>query len=88
LSNIYFVILAKIIAESFTCEAERVAAALVMKNQTLLHENKQLNELLREYEHTLEIVMTKFRGHSVRIYFHPHLFIPFTSVFLVCRSDS
>jgi SIKE family len=46
--------------------------ALVMENQSLLHENKQLNSLMHEYEQTLETVMGKLRGHSVSHRFiHP-----------------
>jgi len=48
--------------EHLTSEMERFSAALVMENQTLLHEHKQLRMLLREYEGTLETVMGKFRG--------------------------
>lgn len=48
--------------EHLTSEMERFSAALVMENQTLLHEHKQLRVLLREYEGTLETVMGKFRG--------------------------
>ncbi|KIJ28145.1 hypothetical protein M422DRAFT_37446 [Sphaerobolus stellatus SS14] len=56
--------------EAFTCETERLAAALVMENQNLLHENKQLNELLKEYEQTLETVMGKFRAQSYAAHTH------------------
>src|SRR5882724_8700095 len=38
-----------------------------MENQTLLHENKQLNTLMQEYEKTLETVMNKFRAHCVSL---------------------
>jgi len=36
----------------------------VLENQTLLHENKQLSSLLKEYEQTLETVMAKFRAQA------------------------
>ncbi|KAF8523589.1 hypothetical protein JB92DRAFT_2884170 [Gautieria morchelliformis] len=49
--------------EHFTSELERHSVALVMENQSLLHENKQLNSLMHEYEQTLETVMGKLRGH-------------------------
>jgi hypothetical protein len=42
-------------------------AQIVIENQTLLHENKQLSILLKEYEGTLETVMAKFRNHAVRL---------------------
>jgi regulator of replication initiation timing len=40
-------------------------AAIIIENQTLQHENKQLNTLLKEYETTLETVMAKFRSQAV-----------------------
>lgn len=52
-------------AEVFESELERMNASLIIENQTLLHENKQLNSLLKEYEQTLETVMTKFRSQAV-----------------------
>jgi hypothetical protein len=42
-------------------------AAIVIENQTLQHENKQLNILLKEYETTLETVMTKFRNQAASL---------------------
>ncbi|KAF8521375.1 hypothetical protein BU17DRAFT_45776 [Hysterangium stoloniferum] len=50
--------------EAFSSELERLSVALVMENQTLLHENKQLNSLLQEYQQTLGSVVAKFRGHT------------------------
>ena len=41
-------------------------AQFIMENQTLLHENKQLSVLLKEYENTMETIMSKFRNHAVR----------------------
>ena len=35
-------------------------------NQALLHDNKQLNGLIKEYETTLENVMNQFRNRAVR----------------------
>ncbi|KAF8640623.1 hypothetical protein AX17_000284 [Amanita inopinata Kibby_2008] len=51
--------------ESFESVVERINAQLIIENQTLLHENKQLNVLLKEYETTLETVMSKFRNHTL-----------------------
>nr|GAT59813.1 predicted protein [Mycena chlorophos] len=51
--------------ETFESELERSNAQIVIENQSLLHENKQLSILLKEYENTLETVMTKFRNHSL-----------------------
>lgn len=58
--------------EFFESELERMNAQIVIENQTLLHENKQLSMLLKEYEGTMETVMSKFRNHAVR----PPLFPP------------
>lgn len=51
--------------EKFDSELERLNSQLVMENQGLTHENKQISLLLREYENTLESVMSKFRSFSV-----------------------
>lgn len=51
--------------ETFSSELESFASHLVLENQTLQHENKQLNVLLKEYEGVLEGVMRQFRGVSV-----------------------
>ncbi|KAJ7665364.1 hypothetical protein DFH06DRAFT_1187127 [Mycena polygramma] len=51
--------------ETFESELERMNAHIVIENQTLLHENKQLSILLKEYEGTLETVMAKFRNHAL-----------------------
>ena len=49
-------------------------AHFIVENQTLLHENKQLSLLLKEYENTMETIMTKFRNHAVRpVIAHPYL---------------
>ncbi|KAJ7070632.1 hypothetical protein C8F01DRAFT_941800, partial [Mycena amicta] len=51
--------------ETFESELERMNAQIVIENQSLLHENKQLSILLKEYEGTLETVMAKFRNHAL-----------------------
>ncbi|KAF8628270.1 hypothetical protein AX15_004038 [Amanita polypyramis BW_CC] len=51
--------------ETFESEPERKNAQLIIENQSLLHENKQLNMLLKEYETTVETVMSKFRNHAL-----------------------
>lgn len=38
---------------------------MIIENQTLLHENKQLSLLLKEHENTMETIMSKFRNHAV-----------------------
>jgi hypothetical protein len=52
--------------ETFESELERTNAQIIIENQTLLHENKQLSALLKEYEQTLETIMSKFRTYAVR----------------------
>ncbi|KAG6854142.1 hypothetical protein C0991_010053 [Blastosporella zonata] len=51
--------------ETFESELERINAQTVIENQTLLHENKQLSLLLKEYENTMETIMSKFRNHAL-----------------------
>ena len=51
--------------EHFECDLERINAQTVIENQTLLHENKQLGLLLKEYERTMETIMSQFRNHAV-----------------------
>ncbi|KAL4081095.1 hypothetical protein J3A83DRAFT_4085109 [Scleroderma citrinum] len=47
--------------EVFDAELERMNISLAAENQTLQHDNKQLGVLIREYEQTLESVMSAFR---------------------------
>ncbi|KAF8843414.1 hypothetical protein BDN67DRAFT_897373 [Paxillus ammoniavirescens] len=47
--------------EVYDAELERMNTSLVAENQDLLHDNKQLGVLIREYEQTLESVMSAFR---------------------------
>lgn len=47
--------------EVYDAELERMNASLAAENQTLQHDNKQLGVLIREYEQTLESVMSAFR---------------------------
>ncbi|KAH8119800.1 hypothetical protein DFH11DRAFT_1685296 [Phellopilus nigrolimitatus] len=51
--------------EEFESELERVNAQTIIENQTLVHENRQLSGLLKNYEETLDTVMSKFRNHSL-----------------------
>ena len=50
----------------FESDLERQNAHIIIENHTLLQENKQLSALLKEYEETMENVMSKFRNHAVR----------------------
>ena len=43
--------------------------AMMAENQGLQHDNKQLNTLIKEYETTLETVMSLFRQRAVRFLF-------------------
>lgn len=52
-------------AEEFESELERMNVNLVLENQNLQQENRQLSMLLKDYESTLETVMAKFRTHAV-----------------------
>lgn len=52
--------------EEFESELEKLNVSLVMENQALQQENRQLSSLLKDYESTLEAVMGKFRAHAVR----------------------
>lgn len=75
--------------EKFESELEKLNSHLVMENQSLTHENKQINILLREYENTLETIMSKFRSFSVsddyNLSIRPRLFatldLPFPLLF-------
>lgn len=59
--------LIRIFVEEFNSELEKFASHLILENQSLQHENKQLSGLLKEYETTMEDVMSKFRGVAVRL---------------------
>lgn len=50
----------------YDVELERMNASLAAENQGLLHDNKQLGVLIKEYEQTLESVMGAFRTRAVR----------------------
>ncbi|PPQ79861.1 hypothetical protein CVT25_002917 [Psilocybe cyanescens] len=56
---------ADISKELFESELERLNAQIIIENQTLLHENKQLSLLLKEYEGTMDTIMSKFRNHAL-----------------------
>lgn len=53
--------------ETFESELERTNAQIVIENQTLLQENRQLSLLLKEHEQTMETIMSKFRSHAVSV---------------------
>jgi hypothetical protein len=53
------------VIECFESELERANAQVIIENQNLLRENKQLSTLLREYESAMETILAKFRSHTV-----------------------
>ena len=55
--------------EEYDSELERMNADLANENQGLQYDNKQLNALLKEYEQTLDNVMSSFRKRAVRLTF-------------------
>jgi hypothetical protein len=52
-------------AELFDSELERSNVGLIIENQGLLQENKQLTSLMTDYEQTLRTVMSKFQQYVV-----------------------
>ncbi|KAF8630847.1 hypothetical protein AX17_005206 [Amanita inopinata Kibby_2008] len=50
--------------EEYNAELERMNAAIVAENQGLQHDNKQLSGLIKEYEQTLESIMSTFRNRA------------------------
>ncbi|KAF9013436.1 hypothetical protein BDQ17DRAFT_1231254 [Cyathus striatus] len=50
--------------EEYDAELEQMNAALSADNQALQHDNKQLSTLIKEYEQTLETLMSTFRNRA------------------------
>lgn len=50
--------------EEYESELERMNAAMISENHSLQHDNKQLNALIKEYEQTLETLMSTFRNRA------------------------
>ncbi|RDB17913.1 hypothetical protein Hypma_000929 [Hypsizygus marmoreus] len=50
--------------EEYDAELERMNASMIAENQGLQHDNKQLNTLIKEYEQTLETLMSNFRNRA------------------------
>ncbi|KAI6030537.1 hypothetical protein F5J12DRAFT_801154 [Pisolithus orientalis] len=61
--------------EAYDAELQRMNASLVSDNQNLQHDNKQLGILIREYEQTLESVMSAFRTRARDVQEHELAFI-------------
>jgi uncharacterized protein YlxW (UPF0749 family) len=53
--------------EEYEAELEQMNMSIVAENQVLQHDNKQLNALIKEYEQTLETLMTTFRNRAVSV---------------------
>lgn len=52
--------------ETLYSDLERTNAQIIIENHTLHQENRQLSQLLKEYEQTMEVIMSKFHSHTVR----------------------
>lgn len=52
----------------YESELERMNVAMTEDNHALQRDNKQLNALIKEYEQTLETVMSAFRNRAVRAF--------------------
>ncbi|KAN0124920.1 hypothetical protein V8E52_001472, partial [Russula decolorans] len=50
--------------ETLESELERTNAQIIIENHTLQQENNQLSLLLKEYEQTMETIMSKFHIHA------------------------
>ncbi|KDR82697.1 hypothetical protein GALMADRAFT_134270 [Galerina marginata CBS 339.88] len=50
--------------EEYDSELENMNAAMTLENRGLQHDNKQLNALIKEYEQTLETLMSAFRNRA------------------------
>ena len=53
------------LTEDYDSELDRMTNAITAENQALQYDNKQLNLLIKEYEQTLETLMTTFRKRAV-----------------------
>ncbi|KIK59834.1 hypothetical protein GYMLUDRAFT_1003696 [Collybiopsis luxurians FD-317 M1] len=50
--------------EAYESEIERMNSTMTAENQSLQHDNKQLNTLIKEYEQTLDTLMSTFRNRA------------------------
>ncbi|KIK07997.1 hypothetical protein K443DRAFT_672882 [Laccaria amethystina LaAM-08-1] len=50
--------------EEYETELERMNATMMTENQGLQHDNKQLNALIKDFEQTLETLMSNFRNRA------------------------
>lgn len=54
------------VTEEYNAALEKMNAQMSAENYTLINDNKQLGTLIKEYEQTLENVMSAFRVRAVR----------------------
>lgn len=59
--------LCSLATETLYSELERTNAQIIIENHTLHQENRQLSQLLKEYEQTMETIMSKFHSHTVSL---------------------
>ena len=52
--------------EAYEAELERMNSAIAQENLTLQHDNKQLNTLIKEYEQTMDALMSEFSSCQAR----------------------
>ncbi|KAJ3531741.1 hypothetical protein NMY22_g8029 [Coprinellus aureogranulatus] len=53
--------------EEYDAALEQMSAGIAAENQGLLHDNKQLSSLIKEYEQTLETLMSTFRNRAQHV---------------------
>jgi hypothetical protein len=58
----------RVVSEAYENELENMNVAITAENQSLQYDNKQLNALIKEYEQTLETLMSTFRNRAVWFY--------------------
>ncbi|KZV93746.1 hypothetical protein EXIGLDRAFT_612618 [Exidia glandulosa HHB12029] len=73
--------------ETFESAIERTNAQVILEHQHLTQENKQLAALLKEFEQTLDTVMSKFRGHAIAAQQHEQTMIRHYEALLASRSS-
>ena len=62
--------------EDYNAALEKMNAQMISENNALLNDNKQLGVLIKEYEQTLENVMTSFRVRAVSLRLVPFMYAP------------
>ncbi|KAL1692847.1 hypothetical protein GGG16DRAFT_50550 [Schizophyllum commune] len=57
-------------SEEYDAELEQMNQSMAAENQALAHDNKQLSGLIKEYESTLDTLMTNFRNRAQDVQDH------------------